>query len=580
MSAGGRRIVLAGNPNVGKSALFNALTGLYVEVSNFPGTTVEISSARLGPDLLLDTPGVYGLSSFTDEERVARDVILTADVVIDVVDAVHLERDLFLTLQLTELGLPVVVALNMVDELASRGLAVDHLRLAELLGVAVFPTVAVRGRGISRLKYAAAAATRPRDGEPAGVLQTVEDPGNREGLYLERRRRADAIARQVRRRLPRSPSVSSTLAGLTIHPWAGPAILGVVLAGLYYLIGQVVAQRVVDFTEKTVVDGYFRPMVEAAVASLFAPGSLAGSLLAGEFGALTMGLGYLLGLILPLVTGFYLALGVLEDSGYLPRVAVLADRALVRLGLNGRAIIPLILGFGCVTMATVTTRILSTRRERTIATFLLALTIPCSAQLGVIASILTPLGPGYLAAYAAAMLGPFAFFGAALDRLLPGESYPLLAELPPLRVPGLGNLLRKTASRSYWFIREAGSLFIIGALLIASLQYLGVLGRVENWLAPVTEGWLGLPREAAVAFLMGMIRRDFGAARLLALGLGPSGSLVAMVTITLFVPCVASIAVILKERGGWEGLVIWVASLLTAFSWGGIIHRLLSLGGG
>ncbi|MCL5677300.1 MAG: ferrous iron transporter B [Firmicutes bacterium] len=573
-----RRIVLAGNPNVGKSAIFNALTGLYAEVSNFPGTTVEVTSGRMGEDLLLDTPGVYGVSSFNDEERVARDVILTADVVLNVVDAVHLERDLFLTLQLTEMGIPVVVALNMADELAARGLAVDDRRLSALLGVPVIPTVAVRRRGLREVRQAlGAAGGRPDRDRAARVLEAENDQARREEIYLDRRRRANAIAREVKRETRRGTGLGFFLDRLSLEPSTGLPLLAVVLAGLYYLIGDVVAQRVVDFTEGTLMLGIYQPWIRSLVGRPFPPGSLPGALLVGEYGLLTMTVTYLLGLILPLVLGFYLALSALEDSGYLPRVAVLADRSMTGLGLNGRAIIPLILGLGCVTMATITTRILGNRRERTIATFLLALTVPCSAQLGVIAAVLAPIGPGYLAIYAGIILAVFVASGTVLDRLLPGEPTPLFMDLPPLRMPRAENLLKKTINRAYGFVMEAGPLFAYGALAIALLDHLGGLQLLERWTAPLTESWLGLPREAATAFVMGMIRRDFGAAGLYNLGLAPVQSLVAMVTMTLFVPCVASLMTILKERGRWEGILIWLATLVVAFALGGVVARVAAV---
>ncbi|MCL5045618.1 MAG: ferrous iron transport protein B [Actinobacteria bacterium] len=600
--AGARRIVLAGNPNVGKSVFFNALTGMYVDVSNYPGTTVEVSSGRFGSDVLFDTPGIYGVSSFNDEEKVARDVILTAGVVVNVVDAVHLDRDLFLTLQIIDMGLPVVVALNMMDEVRAHGLDIDVKLLSEFLGVEVVPTVAVRREGFDRLREAIPRARAGRldpdleaeiekilpqvCSRPHALMVLEDDPcvaadhglkvqGRREKIYLRRRERADLIVARVLKETSEGASLNTVIGRLMLKPVIGFPILALVLVGMYYLIGVFVAQTVVDITERTWMELYWKPFIAGLVTKIIPAASVPGRILIGQYGLLTMTLTYLIGLLLPLVLGFYLFLSAMEDSGYLPRVAVLMDRALSAIGLNGRAIIPIILGFGCVTMATITTRLLGTSRERTIATFLLALTIPCSAQLAVISAMVAPLGPKFLGIYVLIMLIMFVLVGTVLSRLLPGTSSDLLIDLPPLRLPRLDNVLKKTATKSMMFLTEAGPLFIYGALAISVMQILGLLDLIQTWVAPITVGWLGLPKEAATAFIMGVVRRDFGAAGLYALPLTVPQTLVALVTITLFVPCIASIMVITKERGKREGVMIWASTFVIAFFVGGIVARVV-----
>ena len=603
---GSRQVVLVGNPNTGKSVLFNALTGLYVEVSNYPGTTVDVATGRLGDRTVVDTPGVYGVSSFNDEERVARDVILQAGLVVNVVDATHLDRDLFLTLQLIDLGKPVVVALNMVDEAERLGERIDHRKLGESLGVPVIPTIAVKGKGVDELKASLEEARRGRTdadlerelaplialGIPRteALLILEDDPviaarhgiaprGLRDELYRRRRERVTALVGQVRKETSSRFSPADLLARLTIRPTTGLPILALVLVALYYLIGVLAAQVVVNFTEKTVMRGYYEPFMRRLVGTVVPPASPLGTILTGEFGVLTMTVTYLVGLLLPLVVAFYLGMSIMEDTGYLPRVATLADRILVRLGLNGRAVIPLILGFGCVTMAAITTRLLGSSRERTIAVALLGLAIPCSAQLGVIAGLLTGAGPLALLVYIAVMFAVFGVVGAVLDRLLPGRSTDLLIDLPPLRLPSPENVLTKTWGKSLMFIREAGPLFFYGALFIGFLQVTGALPHIEAFFAPLTVGWLHLPRQAADAFIMGIIRRDFGAAGLYGLPLAPVQKVVAAVTITLFVPCIASVTVIYKERGPREASVLWLASWVLAFGLGGLVSLALRLVG-
>jgi ferrous iron transport protein B len=321
--------------------------------------------------------------------------------------------------------------------------------------------------------------------------------------------------------------------------------------------------------------GYYEPAVRGIVSRFIAEDTILGTILIGEYGLATMTVTYVLGLLLPLVVGFYFALSIMEDSGYLPRLATLVDRLMNTIGLNGRAIIPMILGFGCVTMATITTRILGSARERTIATAVLGLAIPCSAQLGVISGMLAALGPKYVAVYGIVMLVILGLVGKILHSVLPGESTDLFIDLPPVRWPRMENVLKKTITKSYAFLEEATPLFMLGALIISILELTGALTAIQGAVAPLTVGILQLPKETATAFIMGIIRRDFGAAGLREINLTPDQLLVSLVTITLFVPCVASMIVMLKERGKKEGVLIWVGSWVTAFLIGGFLSRLL-----
>lgn len=595
---GDRKVVLAGNPNVGKSAVFHALTGVYVEVSNYPGTTVDISSGRMGTNVIFDTPGVYGVSAFNDEERVAREVILAADLVVNVVDAAHLDRDLFLTLQLIDMGFHVVVALNMMDEARANGLAIDVKKLSDLLGVEIVPMVAVKNQGVDHLKVAMG---RARVGYPteaiaqrlpsveslsASVMIAEDDEetcqkfgfaksGQREEIYRLRRERADEIIQQVVSETNTGATFAIRLSRFSLHPVGGVVMLLAFLAFLYQAMGVWLAQDVIAITEEKMFGEYITPWISAQVSAFISPDTFIGQLLIGEFGLLTMTLAYLIGLLLPLVVGFYLILAFMEDSGYLPRVAVLVDRLMIKVGLNGRAIIPMILGLGCVTMATMTTRLMGTKRERTIATFLLSLAIPCSAQIAVIATMLAPLGLGYTLLFVGILVLIYGITGAAMNRVLPGQSSDLLIDLPPLRLPRIWNVLQKTFLKSKMFLVEAGGIFALGSIMVAALNAWGLLDKLQAGLAPITESWLGLPREAANAFIMGFVRRDFGAAGLYDLSLTSHQTMVALMTITLFVPCIASIMIILKERGKREGWVIWIADLALAIFLGGVVHRLL-----
>lgn len=601
---GAKRIVLAGNPNTGKSVFFNALTGLYVDVSNYPGTTLEITHAALGDDVLIDTPGVYGISSFNDEERIARDIILSADVVVNVVNAVHLERDLFLTQQIIDTGVPVVVAVNMVDEAERHGLAIDFGRLSEMLGTPVVPTVAVKGEGFDQVRAAIKearpgrltpglepllASTLNRLGDQGDALLVLEgdaavaarhlvEPGDqRENIYRMRRRYVNEIVAAVVKESRRSSAFGTALGRLMIRPLTGVPILLVALFVMYEAVGVFIAQTVVGFLEEDIMGGYYEPFITGLVGRFTDLDGALGVILVGEFGVLTMTVIYVLGLLFPLVAGFYFFLALFEDSGYLPRIATMTDRALSGIGLNGRAVIPFILGFGCVTMATIVTRVLGSDREKRIAIFLLALAIPCSGQLAVVAGILAGLGGMYVLVYVLVLFTVFVVAGTLLHALLPGQSTHLMIDLPPLRIPRIGNVLKKTWNKSYGFLTEVIPIFALGALLISTFQLTGILRGMQTLLAPVTVGWLNLPSETATAFIMGIIRRDFGAAGLLTMELTTLQMFVALLTITLFIPCIAAVLIIFKERSVGEAAVLWAATWVIAFLVGGIIGRLGSV---
>lgn len=601
---GGKKIVLAGNPNVGKSVFFNTLTGTYVDVSNYPGTTLDISHGKFKEDLVIDTPGVYGISSFNDEERIARDVILSADLVLNIVDAVHMERDLFLTQQIIDTGVPVIVALNMVDEAEKQGIKIDSELLSDLLGVPVYKTVAVKNEGVqavidnlSKAKQGNISydelndqlvemATRvSNQGEALLILEgdpiiserhglDIDEENKREEIYTNRRERVNFIVEKTVKEGKEGTSFKTKLGRWMITPKTGFPILLAVLFVMYQAIGVFVAQTVVDFTEGVIMGQMYEPFVRGIVKTFVDLEGWFGYILAGEYGILTMTVTYVLGLLMPLVVGFYLFLSTFEDSGYLPRIAALTDRLLSSVGLNGRAIIPMILGFGCVTLAMVVTRMLGSERERRIAIFLLALAIPCSAQLGVIIALLSGLGALNILLYVVVIISMMAIVGTLLNRVLPGKSTDLLIDLPPLRFPKISNVLKKTFNKSYAFLKEALPLFAIGAFIISILNLSGALEKIQDFLAPLIVGWLSLPKEASTAFVMGIIRRDFGAAGLTDLSLDPLSMVVALIVITLFVPCIAAILLLFKERSKTEAAIMWFGSLIIAFLVGGIVNKL------
>jgi ferrous iron transport protein B len=606
--------VLVGAPNVGKSVVFHRLTGAYANVSNYPGTTVEVARAPLrseGGATLLDTPGVLAFPSRSGDERAAMRALLCEHpkALVQVADAKHLRRSLAITLTLAETGLPLVLALNMSDEAAARGVRLDLPALAQALGIDVVATVATLGEGVGRLAEAMPAAriARIRVDYPQAVEAAIatfaqrisarldrlpfaarglailflardpevehwlaaHDPGlarelaaGRDAAETGSERFAAAIARaraeaagalagRVELAAPRpEPSRAAALGRLALHRVWGPPILLAVLYAAYLVVGVFGAGTLVDLTEDRLFGGVLNPAVTAFVEA-HAPWRWVAELLVGPYGLWTMGMTYAVALILPIVTTFFVVFGVLEDSGYFARLSVLANRGFAAMGMNGRAVLPMVLGLGCVTMATLTTRILATRRERLIATFLMALAIPCSAQLGVVLGMLSALGLGWTVIWAAVLVIVLVLAGALAARLIPGRRIPLVTELPPLRWPVAGNVAKKTAGRLVWYLREVIPLFLLGTFLMWLMDRIGVLPWIIERGEPLVSGWLGLPKEAAAAFVMGFLRRDFGATGLFALGaaLSPAQTLVGMITITLFVPCIASVMMLVKEQG-------------------------------
>jgi len=641
-----RKIVMVGNPNVGKSALFNRLTGSYVVVSNYPGTTVEVSQGkcRIGVEEfnVEDTPGMYSLLPITGEERVTRDILLAgkADVVLHVIDAKNLKRMLSLTLQLVEAALPVVLVLNMIDEANSLGIRIDTGLLEQKLGIPVVAISALSGKGVDALKEIIVSYRHPEKtpqiyyGEAIDGALNALAPIMPAGRGLSQRAQAllliqgDAAIAEEERELegqstdfldatlaelegklaePASYAVSmmihqsavslceeafaapaskgksfaTRLSSWTMRPLTGvPILLLVLYFGLYKFVGEFGAGTVVDFLETDLFGEHINPWINNVLMT-YVPWQPIRDLLGMDYGIITLGIRYAIAIILPIVGTFFIAFSIIEDTGYLPRLALLVDRIFKKIGLNGRAVIPMTLGFGCDTMATMVTRTLETNRERIIATLLLALAIPCSAQLGVILGMVAE-NPGAMAVWAGFMLFIFLFIGFLTARLMPGDRPNFYMEVPPLRMPRPGAVFMKTYTRMQWYFVEILPLFILASVLIWVGNITKTFDIVVSWLSHVM-GWIGLPKEAAVAFLFGFFRRDYGAAGLY--DLQQAGALtgnqlaVAIITLTLFVPCIAQFLMMKKERGLKMACAMALFIFPFAFAVGGLVNVLLNFTG-
>ncbi len=376
-----------------------------------------------------------------------------------------------------------------------------------------------------------------------------------------------------------SQGLAERLSRAMMNPVTGVPILLVVLYfGLYQFVGVLGAGTLVDFIEGTVFGEWVNPWVTDLAVNLI-PFKVIQDFFVGEYGVITLGFTYAFALILPIVGTFFIVFSIIEDSGYLPRLAMLIDRVFKKIGLNGRAVIPIVLGFGCDTMATIVTRTQETKRERVITTFLLALAIPCSAQLGVIFAILSGNGLALLI-WGGVVVLVFLLVGYLAARVIPGERASFYMEVPPLRLPKISNVLVKTYTRLQWYFFEVLPIFILASILLWAGELTGVLALVSRGLEPLVE-FIGLPPEAAVVFLYGFFRRDFGAAGLY--DLQSSGIIlgvplvVAAVTLTLFIPCVAQFSVMLKERGIKTALAIALFIFPFAFLVGFILNLVLTI---
>ncbi|MCL7475811.1 MAG: ferrous iron transport protein B [ANME-2 cluster archaeon] len=650
------KIILVGSPNVGKSVLFNILSDSYAIASNYPGTTVEISSGKGwigGTEYeIIDTPGMYALLPITEEERVAQKILFNErpKVYLHVVDAKNLGRMLPMTMQLIEAGVPLILVLNIMDEAAARGVHINAQKLSQMLNIPVVCTVSTREVGIDELEQAVSDYEQQTPGHRLGynadiesalrnietyltdvqgisrrsqallllqndtvalerineesrsAIHSIVDDTARQFAYplnyvitFERQKQADRVSDQVisktdeidMKRWTGNASYGKQRSGLLLgkridrlftRPLTGiPILFFVLYFGLYQFVGVFTAGTVVDYLENTLFGEQINPWIIETFKAII-PFAAVQDLFVGEYGILTQAVTYAIALIMPLVGAFFIVFSIIEDTGYLPRLAMLIDRVFKKIGLSGRAVIPMVLGFGCDTMATMVTRTLNTKREKVISSLLLALAIPCSAQLGVILAILSerPLG---LLIWALVIMMEFVFIGYLATKILPGKKPSFIMELPPLRLPKLSNVVIKTYSRMHWYFFEVLPLFVVASILIWIGQLTGLFNLAVRMFEYPTQ-WIGLPAEASVVFLFGFFRRDFGAAGLFEMNdagiLTGVQLVVAAVTLTLFIPCVAQFMMTVKERGVKTALAMGAFIFPSAFVVGFLVNSVLT----
>ena len=677
-------VALAGNPNVGKSTVFNRLTGMGVVTANYPGKTVEVNIATTSLGSLqigvVDLPGTYAIGAISEDQWVARQAVLEGkpDVVVMIVDATNLSRNLYMVLQFMDLGLPVVVALNLVDQAEKEGLSTDDALLSELLTVPVIPTVATLGTGLDELMRAAVEVAKngsklihraPRYGhdvenpiaemiryldevsvsEESGrqpphrfqhhhgwkghghtrhlthhltsralaILLLEEDPefvslvekepwgrevlekarslsveieakhGEKASLRLARERHglAGTIAAEVQKKGSERERRADRIWRYTTSPFTGIPILLLVLAGIFaflFFVGNILSTLFSNFWA-----AYLSPPIDNTFYYLFGKGIISKILIwgfdAGIQAALAVGI--------PYVLTFYFLLAFLEDTGYLNSAAFLTDRVMHRFGLHGRAIIPIIAGAGCNVPAIIGTRVLSTMRERVIASTLIVL-VPCSARTAVILGAVSAY-VGWQPALGIFLitLALIAAVGLGLNLVMPGQSTGLVMEMFPFRAPSAGPLLKKTWHRFKDFVFVATPIVLVGSLALGALYESGYLWKLAAPLSPVVEGWLGLPAVAGPTLIFAVLRKELALQLLVTLAIVKYGReatnllkfmngnqlFVYALVNTIYIPCVATIAVLGRELGWKRAIAIMSFTITLAILIGGIAYRVIAL---
>jgi len=637
-------VVLAGNANVGKSVIFNHLTGLHQHIGNWPGKTVGKAEGTLhfrGYTIdIIDLPGIYSLSTFSIEELISREYIAveTPDLVINVVDASVLERNLFFTLQLMELETPMVIALNQVDMAKKKGIEINHKKLEKTLGVPVIPTVATKGTGVyellqksvetiekggkkpSQMKYGEEIEERIealceivkrvhypyparwtaikllekdehvdreiREIDPeivsaaekfAEEIEEIHGHSCSTVITSERYEIVGCIAREVQHIVPPvKPPTRERIHALTTHRILGYPIMAIALLSIFYSIF-----TFGDYTSGLLSDLLYG--LEPIFEIIFGPG-IAGKLI---WGGVMAGIIAGVTIALPYIIPFYLILYFLEDSGYLSRIAFLLDNVMHKIGLHGKAFIPVMLSLGCNVPGCLGCRIMETERERLLTAFVVTL-VPCAATTVIVLGLVgTFVGVQWALALYIIDLVIIFFLGRLAFKALPGEPTALIMEMSDYRVPHLQTVLKQTLFRLMEFVKMAFPLIIVGSLLIKLAEVMGLLNPIASVLSPMTVTWLGLPAITGIALIFGVLRKELTLIMLATLlgtadfaqvpNFGPVQMIVFTLVTMLYIPCIATIAALVREFGWKKALFITVFEIVFAILVGGIAFRLLTL---
>ncbi len=567
------KILLMGNPNVGKSVIFSRLTGVRVITSNYPGTTVSYHRGfmKLGDEAVevIDVPGTYTLEPTSEAEQIALKMLDDGDLVVNVVDATNLERNLYLTLQLMEHNISMVMSLNIWDDTKHKGISIDVDQLREILGIPVIPTVAVTGQGIKELVETLPQATSPTLHHSSHDQRWVT-VGN--------------IIEQVQHISHRHHSWKERLGDASVRPLTGGIIALLVLTGTFALV-RLIGESLIGYVLDPLFNFIWQPVMlwvsDLLGGAGFLHNVLVGNLVQGNidfvesFGLLSTGLYVPFVMVLPYIIAFYLVIGLLEDIGYLPRLAVLMDTVMHRLGLHGYATIPTMLGFGCNVPAILATRILESKRERFITATLISIAIPCAALQAMIFGLVGSYGFQYVIIVYSTLFLVWLILGLVINRLAKGFSPELLIEIPPYRIPPWRAVLQKLWIRIAGFLKEAIPVILVATLVINILQVIGIFDVIADFTAPVVTNLLGLPKEAISALMIGFLRKDVALGMMAPLVLEAKQVVIGSVVLAMFFPCVATFVVLLRELGVMGLLKAMGIMILTVLIVGGMLNVIL-----
>jgi ferrous iron transport protein B len=638
-------IAIVGNMNVGKSSLFSWLCEKETDRKNFPGTTVSLTAGKIKSlnATAYDTPGIYSIFSANEDERVTRDILLPQksfnpiSTILLVADAKNMKRSIAIAMQYAEYGLPMLMDINMIDEAASRGIEINLEKISDLLDIDICTSIAREGIGIRKIltklkspripkklvnypdwvnnfldiieKLCKDSDISPRviglllltgDKSIEGYLSKKFGPellGDLKDLASDYRKgdsetfqallvnlyniKAEQIVKEIQEVEP--PRKSPFL--VTFGDWCTQLHTGIpiavsVLFLIYLFVGTFGATFVVDTINGVLFEGYIIPWT-AKLLDPIPSQFFKDMIIDPDFGILPTGVFLALGLVMPVLFCFYLVFGILESSGYLPRLSILLDKVFRKMGLNGKGVIPLVMGFSCVTMAILTTRLLDTKKEKNIATFLLLLGMPCAPLIAVMLVILDKMPFSATLTIFGIIFAQTFIAGFLANKILPGQGSPLIFEIPPIRLPKPVQVIKSASHKTYFFIKEAIPVFVYASLFVFLFERVGGLEIAEDLLRPLTNNFMGLPEKSVQVFIKTIIRRESGATELEHLRNTYTNLqlVVNLLVMTFLTPCINAIIVLFKERGRFTATIIMGTVIVYAIVMGGLVnHICLALG--
>ncbi len=574
-----KKILLMGNPNVGKSVIFSGLCKKQAESANYAGTTVSVTQGILILEpfscQVIDVPGAYSFDPSCEAEQIAVDYLKQgADLILCVLDATNLEQSIRFALKLMTYQIPLIYCLNLSDVARKQGISIDRKELSKTLGGKIIETVAVKGYGFTEIKKEIYRIL-------CNNMSNVEHKANASTGTVSEERIHETITNLKRRRVlasdfdPASPKTTQRrLSDLVIHPFWGSLIaIAVLFAAIFIMIrgGEFLIRYLFAPLSEIFITFFQNAVLHLGLSPFW------NELLIGEYGIFVTPFEWILASILPYVILFYAVFSLLEDSGYLPRISVLFDNIMRKLGLQGSSLIPLLLGYGCAVPAILATRSAQQKKERVMIAAIICFCIPCTSQTGALLKLFAGQPVWFLPLLFLLSFLLMIPLSAVLRKIWKGAPAPMVIELPNLLLPSPKTYLRKLLFRFKHFLFDAEGPMLLAVFLIAFLSSSGLLEQITSFLSPVMEVWLGLPKEAAVALIAGVIRREMSVAPLLSLSLTPLQIFTGAVVSLFYLPCLSVFAVLVKEFGIKTAVLIALSTILTALLLGGVVHFLGAL---